>query len=92
MYQALYQALDERRSHLDPIKNFGYNNALEAYKHIAQCIKQILDPSVIYRIGSTEYVKEYYKGLLLDIANTALYVVSIIDRDGRVPSTTNPLH
>ena len=85
MYQALYSQLDERRKLLDPEVQFKDKNPFDAYKHIMGAAKALVDPSVVYRVVGSDYVKTYFKSVLFDIANTALYVVTTIDKRDSLP-------
>lgn len=74
----LYEALEARKQKYDPKKELGDTGAYGAYKAISKKVTSLFE-GTLYNTLQTTYVKTFFINTLFDIANLALYVVSIID-------------
>ena len=74
----LYQALETRKEKYDPNIELNDTGAYGAYKAISKKVTALFE-GTLYNTSQTEYVKPFFINTLLDIANIALYVVTIIE-------------
>lgn len=74
----LYEVLEARKRKYDPQKELADVGAYGAYTTIVKKITGLFE-GTLYHTVQTGYVKSYFIDTLLDVANIALFVVTLID-------------